>query len=238
MTRHLQFFIAFSLLAAADPAWTNKRIADWTEQDSQQVLTNSPWVRKVKPTILAGLSTYQRREGGDMRAEGGGRDGVGFDPSVIGSVPTMLTGINAHKKEDPLAGHTPQLEMRWESALPIRSAEMKAKETGAPELDGEDYAIALYDVPLRIARVEMKGLPDLLKKGAALKIEGKKDVRPLRVAVMELGNETATLVYIFPRSARLSLDDKRIEFDAQIGRIVVAQYFYPAEMTFQGKLEL
>jgi hypothetical protein len=34
------------------------------------------------------------------------------------------------------------------------------------------------------------------------------------------------------------LDDKRIEFDAQIGRVVVAQYFFPAEMTFQGRLEL
>ena len=225
------------LLYAADPAWKTKRIADWSEQDAQEVLTNSPWVRTVSATVLAGLSPYQRREGGDMRAEGGGRDGLGFDPSLVGGVVPMLTGINAPKKED-LAGHSPKLEIRWESAMPIRAAEMKAKDAGAPDLEGEDYAIAIYGVPLKTARAELKGLPEMLKKTSFLKIEGKKDVRPSRVAVMELGEGLVNVVYLFPRSSRLSLDDARIEFDAQIGRIALAQYFYPADMKFEGRLEL
>ena len=175
-----------------------------------------------------------------MRAEGGGRDGLGFDPSVAGSLPNMMTGIGAgpQKKNGDLAGRTPKLEIRWESALPIRSAEIKLKETGAPELDSEDYAIAVYDVSLKTARVEMKGLEDMLKKCAFLKIEGKKDLKPSRTAVMELGDDKATVIYFFPRSARLSLADKRIEFTAQIGRIVLAQFFYTAEMTFHGALQL
>jgi hypothetical protein len=240
MSRLLSFSLfVTTLLAAADPVWMTKRIAEWSEQDAQQVLTISPWVKKLTPTILPGLSPSQRRDGGDMNAQGGGRDGLGFDPSVVGSVPHALTGFGAGpQKGDPLAGRVPKLEIRWESAMPIRAAEMKAKETGAPDLEGEDYAIAVYDVPLKLARVEMKGLPEMLKKGAFLKIEGKKDVRPSRVAVMELGEGIATVVYLFPRSAKLSADDKRIEFDAQIGRMVMAQYFYPAEMKFDGRLEL
>jgi hypothetical protein len=224
-------------LCAADANWMTKRIADWNDQDARQVLTNSPWVKIVAATLLPGLSAYQRREGGDMRAEGGGRDGLGFDPSVTGGVVPMLTGINAPKKED-LSGHAPKIEIRWESALPIRAAELKMKDNGAPELEGEDYAIAIYNVPLKSARVEMKGLPEMLKKCAYLKIEGKKEIKPVRVAVMELGEGMATVVYFFPRSSRLSLDDKRIEFDAQIGRVALAQYFYTADMKFDGKLEL
>jgi hypothetical protein len=75
-----------------------------------------------------------------------------------------------------------------------------------------------------------------------LKIEGRpeatKEVRPTRVEVIELGSDAATVVYFFPRSVHLTPEDKRVEFDAQIGRIAVAQYFYPPEMLFQGKLEL
>ena len=48
----------------------------------------------------------------------------------------------------------------------------------------------------------------------------------------------ATVVYLFPRSAHITADDPRIEFDAQVGRIAVAVYFYPPQMQFQGKLEL
>jgi hypothetical protein len=226
------------LLTAADPAWMTKRIAEWSEQDAQTVLTSSPWVKNLTATLLPGLSPAQRREGGDMNAEGGGRDGLGLDPSVVGSLPNMMTGIGAGPQKKDLAGHAPKLEIRWESAMPVRAAEMKAKETGAPELEGEDYAIAVYDVPLKLARVELKGLPEMLKKCAFLKIEGKKDLKPMRVAVIELGQGMATVVYLFPRSAKLSLADKRIEFDAQIGRVVLAQYFYPEEMKFDGRLEL
>ena len=232
----LLILLPAAMLVAADPTWMTKGIAEWTQQDATQVLTESPWVKKAVVGVLAGLSPSQRRDGGDMNGQGGGRDGLGFDPSLIGSVPTLLTGINASAKKKPPTA--PKLDVRWESALPVRSAEIKINEAGAPELDGEDYAVAVYGVPLKVARVELKGLQETLKKVAMLKIEGKKDIKPSRVAVVELGDDLANVIYFFPRSARLSLNEKRIEFDAQIGRVVLAQYFFPAEMVYQGRLEL
>jgi hypothetical protein len=232
----LLILLPAAMLVAADPTWMTKGIAEWTQQDATQVLTESPWVKKAVVGVLAGLSPSQRRDGGDMNGQGGGRDGLGFDPSLIGSVPTLLTGINAPAKKKPPTA--PKLDVRWESALPVRSAEIKINEAGAPELDGEDYAVAVYGVPLKVARVELKGLQETLKKVAMLKIEGKKDIKPSRVAVVELGDDLANVIYFFPRSARLSLNEKRIEFDAQIGRVVLAQYFFPAEMVYQGRLEL
>jgi len=232
----LSILLPATLLLAADPTWMTKGIADWTQQDATQVLTDSPWVKKAVVGVLAGLSPAQRRDGGDMNGEGGGRDGFGFDPSLIGSIPTLMTGINAPAKKKPPAA--PRLDVRWESALPVRSAEIKVNESGAPDLDGEDYAVAIYNVPLKVARADMKGLPQMLKKVAMLKVEGKKDIKPSRVSVVELGDDMANVIYFFPRSARLSLADMRIEFDAQIVRVVVAQYFFPADMVYQGRLEL
>jgi hypothetical protein len=47
-----------------------------------------------------------------------------------------------------------------------------------------------------------------------------------------------TIVYLFPRSGEITADDKRVEFTAVFGRLFLAQYFYPAQMQFQGKLKL
>jgi hypothetical protein len=47
-----------------------------------------------------------------------------------------------------------------------------------------------------------------------------------------------TVVYLFPRSEAITAEDKRVEFTAVFGRLFVAQYFYPSQMQFQGRLEL
>jgi len=60
----------------------------------------------------------------------------------------------------------------------------------------------------------------------------------VRVAVLEMGGGMATLVYLFPRSARITVEDTRVTFSAQIGRLTLAQYFYPPQMQYQGKLAL
>jgi len=43
---------------------------------------------------------------------------------------------------------------------------------------------------------------------------------------------------MFPHSEEITTQDQRITFMAHIGRLSVAQYFYPEQMTIAGKLEL
>ena len=51
------------LLIAAEPIWKDKPIANWTEEDAQQVLENSPWAK----TVVAGIA---RRRSEDERQGG------------------------------------------------------------------------------------------------------------------------------------------------------------------------
>ena len=39
------------------------------------------------------------------------------------------------------------MSIRWESAFPVRAAELKAREVGAPDWEGDAYVLAVYDVP-------------------------------------------------------------------------------------------
>jgi hypothetical protein len=199
------------LLLAAEPAWRTKSIAQWSVEDAREVLTTSPWAKATALTTLPARSEAQLREGGKM---GGSK----------------LTGI-------PDPSRPGKVAVRWESAGPIRSAEVLAGEAGAPDWDGDYYAIAIYDIP-GIPQSEQKSLAGELKQTASLKRAGMKDLKPVRVTIDQLGNGRARILYLFSRSAELTKDDPHVEFVAQIGRLCATQFFDLGQMQFLGKLEL
>jgi hypothetical protein len=232
MIRFLVLLLPVMALVGADnPAW-NKPLPEWTPEDAKVLLTGSPWVKVVTVGVVRKLSEFERRESGNMTAQGGGR-GVGFQ--ALDGMP--LLGIGAKpapaKKEAPT-----RLWVRWESALPVRAAELRAGDTVAPDLEGEDYAICVYNVPLTMVTIDMKTLPETLKRVGTLKLDDQKEIKASRVMVRSDGSNVATLVYFFPRRANITVSVQRIEFTAQVGRLVLQQEFFPAEMQFQNKLAL
>ena len=61
-------------------------------------------------------------------------------------------------------------------------------------------------------------------------------MKPLRVEILRNNDddETATIVYLFPRSVEIGKKDGGIEFAAQVGRLWVSQYFYTGEMQLRA----
>ena len=166
--------------------------------------------------------------------------GVGFDGINNGKRIAMPASVFASGEGNNRARGGTQfvkLKLVWESALPVRAAQLKAQDIEPPTLSGEGYSIAVYGVPFSDAKGDPKTLGDPMKQAAMLKREGKPDVKPLRVEVFQREND-CVVVYLFPLSAEISRKDERVDFYAQIGRLVFAQVFSPEQMQFQGKLEL
>jgi hypothetical protein len=233
----LRLFCAFSvLLIAADPSWRNKPIPDWTEQEAKQILVNSPWAKMVGATVLRRQTEDERREGGNMGQEHGvGYDGVDDKRRKLpSSISEVVKGTGEDTKTPTRAL---KLLLRWESALPVRAAELKARFVEPPTLAGEGYSIAVYGVPGTALKGDPLTLGEPLKKAALLKREGKKDVRPSSVEVFQR-DDGFVVTYLFPPSAEIVAQDGRVEFSAQIGRIAFAQFFELEPMMFQGKLEI
>jgi hypothetical protein len=238
--RNLTAILALTTVvaAAADPSWKSKPAAEWTGEDAKQVLAKSPWSRTVTAVITRRLTEDQLREGGQMgQPRSVGNEGVdpkGSGPKVS---PNVFTGPGG---DDRSARSMPQpiaLKLRWESALPIRLAELKSGESEPPTLEGDGYRIAVYGIPAADLSGDPKQLGEPLKRLAALKREGKKDIRPTSVEVFR--RETGfVVVYLFPLSAEISRKDEHVQFEAHIGRIVFAETFDLGEMEFMGKLEL
>ena len=152
------------------------------------------------------------------RGGGGGRSGGG-------------------QRSSTTPGKAPELTVRWESALPIREAELKSGDTSAPAIDEDHFAIVVLGVPRRMTDSDEKKLASEVKKHALLKREGKKDFKPSDVQVLQR-EDGPVFIFLFPRSTEITKADGRIEFDAQIGPLKLIEPFNVEEMVYDGKLEL
>lgn len=223
-------------LMAADATWKTKPIPAWTAEDARQILTDSPWAKTTLAGITRPQTEDQRRAGGNM----GQPHGVGYDGINNGKKIAMPTSVFASGDGPNRARGGTQfvkLKLVWESAMPVRAAQLKSQDIEPPTLEGDGYSIAVYGVPFADVKGDPKTLGDPLKEAARLKREGKPDVKPIRVEVFQREND-CVVVYLFPLSAEISKKDERVDFYAQIGRLVFAQVFSPEQMQFQGKLEL
>ena len=230
--------VAAAGLMAADPVWRSKPAAEWTEEDARQILARSPWVKENRAVITRRLTEDQLRDGGQMgQPRGVGNEGVdpkGSGPKVS---PNVFSGPGGDDRSDRSLAQPITLKLRWESALPVQLAELKSHEVEPPTLEGDGYRIAVYGIPGAGFKGEPEELGKPLKNLAVLKREGKKDVKPVSVEVFQRGSGLV-VVYLFPLSAEIARKDRQLRFEAQIGRIVVAQTFDLSEMEFMGKLEL
>ncbi len=163
----------------------------------------------------------------------GGGKGVGLDGLEL----TNLIGGGPRHSNSTMK-KPGYLVLRWESASPVRKAESKLEDPYAPGWDGDYYAVAVYGVPVDAGRLDEPGRAGEIKKLGVLKRQGMKDQKAAKVEITASGNGTATVLYLFPRTTGITAGEKRLEFSAQLGRIFVAQYFYPPQMQLQGKLEL
>jgi hypothetical protein len=229
-------FTAVVLLAAGDPSWKSKASPKWTEDEARQILADSPWAKTTKAGIARLQSEDQRREGGNM----GQPRGIGYDGIEAGKtpVPVPKNALDLFKVDSTVRPEqSVTLLLRWESALPIRIAELKSHVLEPPTLEGDGYRLAVYGIPGKSYNGDPQSLGNPLKQQAFLKREGKKDVKPSSVEVFQLG-DGLVVTYLFPLSAEISRKDGRIEFEARIGRIGIIQFFNLEEMQFEGRLEL
>jgi hypothetical protein len=238
LVQFLCLAVAATHLMAAGPVWTSKPAAQWTEEEAKEILATSPWAKETRAVITRRLTEDQLREAGQMgQPRGIGNEGVdpkGSGPKVS---PNVFTGPGGDDRSPRSLPQSITLKLRWESALPVQLAELRSHEIAPPTLEGDGYRIAVYGVPGGDFKGDPQHLGEPLKNLAALKREGKKDVRPVSVEVFQ-GDKGVVVVYLFPLSAEITRKDGRVEFEAQIGRIVFAQNFNLSEMEFMGKLAL
>jgi hypothetical protein len=211
--------VAITLLSAADASWRDKPIAEWTAADAQQALKDSPWVKSVPSKVV--------QQG---------------PHAVIVQPVTPMGRPYGPPRAVPVQSSSPQLSsptltLRWESALPMRVAQVKSGNVNAPVMDDDHFAIAIYGLPDRLLGEDPANFTGRLKPEGSLKREGKKNITASGITLLPRDNGSIVVFY-FPKKQEISLKDNEIDFSGRVGPIEFEQSFSIGDMVFAGKLEL
>ena len=132
------------------------------------------------------------------------------------------------------------------SALPVKQALLKTKygaEAGTAdakkilEQAEPQYLIAVIGLPAQFARANSERLQEQLKPATTLTVKGKDPITADKVEVLPQNNQ-AGVMFRFPKTDPISLDDKEVEFATKIGPMVIKRKFKLSDMKVKGKLEL
>ncbi len=245
-------------LRAEDP-WNAKQPSEWTEKELSKILSDSPWARKVD--VAVGGPPMGGMGGGGRRGRGGGGGGSSMpsaEQSSLGGGGGMGGGGMGGDMGGSMMSPTIPYVIRWVSAAPVKEAFVRArfgKEADASQQAREylqrpepHYVIAVIGPPRR-APQQREGaeggqqrpgpseeMKQKLKSLTLLHRKGKPDIHPEVVEVV--AGAAQTMVFRFPRTDEVSLEDKEIEFATRMGPIDIKRKFKLKEMVWQGRLAL
>ncbi len=95
------------------------------------------------------------------------------------------------------------------------------------------YAISLIGFPARMAQRN----PSALASRAVLKRKNHDPIVAESIAIRP-GDPPDGLVFYFPRTDQITLDDKEVEFQLELGRMKIKRKFKLKKMVYNGSLEL
>jgi hypothetical protein len=234
-----------ALRAARAEFWETKDAAQWSAEEKQMLLNQSPWAREGIVRFEA-VRKGERAPGTYPAVERPGGGVPGANPaSVPGSVPSVPFGEKLPPPPSTDTGQSVQFRVlaRWESARPIRLA-------GGPELPegtAQFYVIRLQGMPLLPPPKEKAGEPAANPNEgllAAIKLGSRierKSATAIPCAHLLTGSgESATEVLLFFASPAkpIALAEKLVTLESRFGPFHLSVKFPLKDMLYKGALAL
>lgn len=210
-------------------SWLTKNPEEWTEKDTHQILTKSPWAKQVSVEFGdPGDGGFGPRGGGFGTGGPGGGGPPGGGPPGGGG---PGGGGDAGPPEFSIL-------VRWASALPVRLASHNSS------VAGDHYLIFVSGFPMmgnpgrELPEAQAGDLPERLKSATSLQRKGKDPISAELVQMTGSSDEKGVL-FSFPRTpAPIEAADKEVTFVTAMGPIRVRAKFTLREMIYKGRLEL
>jgi hypothetical protein len=248
-------FTAATLVVSAADFWKIKQPSEWSEKEVKRLLTNSPWAKEVvvqmggvmPATATSGGGRGGGRRGGAMGPMGGGVGGSGVPSADMGGASgpgqgEMGGGMGNSGSASPSSA--PTVIVRWETAAPVREAARTAELPYAArmlEWEKQFYVITTSGLPFGGRQQpdpdRVRQMQERLRGSATLRAKGKPPVGPERVFLANAARGS-TMIFLFPRSAAFTVEDKDVTFETAAGPMQIKAKFKPREMEYQGKLAL
>jgi hypothetical protein len=212
---------AFARAATTHEFWNEKKPADWSKDEIQELLTRSPWAKEASVSYNAGPGGAGRTVPGYA---GGGRRSRSTTVGGPANSPGPILDAQQYKAI-----------VRWDSALPVR----EALRNNSPDDPLAHYILNVTgNLPMLGTHKDEEATEadqrmEMLKQFTRL--ERKND--PIYLDRVAFPDASSTMFY-FSRQETIFPEDKQVAFTTKLGPIEVKAKFTLKEMFYQGKLAL
>ncbi len=224
------WLLACAVLAAAD-FWDEKDYRSWSAEEVEQMLTDSPWSRRVT-VVLQGVGS---------RIDGGARL-VRMDSETRRRVADYL--VARRLSSSPVPDRI-TLTVSWRSALPVKQALARSQAgIGAPIPPAQRVFLIQHE-PLYV--VSVAGIPRQFAEETTLQallaetVLARNDKPPIIAEDVEpffVSDETVILEFAFLRDDAITLLDREVEFVTKLGEIEIERSFKLQDMMFGDALAM
>ena len=227
------WLLAGAALVAAD-FWDEEDFTSWSDKEVRTMLTDSPWAKRVNIVM------------GALRGEAADRYHAAPDPFGFGGTGAPPRPGEADTQQFEGIRRT-RVTVLWINALPVRQAVVRAVvgRNAAIPPDGRAY-LAENDPFYTVAVV---GLPppfallgraiEALKAETMLQRRNRPPVTPAEVVLERDDDQSIRVLFRFPRTAAITLDDRDVEFVTKLGPVTdIRTKFRLRDMQLGGSLVL
>jgi hypothetical protein len=238
-------------LLAEDP-WAKNAVSQLDEKQVTKLLNNSPWAKDAsvwtEGTPGGGAAMPSGGGSGRRGSRGGAGASAGVPSASEGSMGPPIGGNDtAGMGGSPPPPSLPKILVRWQSAKPLLEGlgnnDSSAKLAKMAE---QNYIVLVGGISLggrpgpdgappdaeRIAQVKKR-----MADATALKRKGHEPLHPAAVEPVG-GPGSRIVIFLFPRTDPIDLDDKEITFESAAGPMKIKAKFALKDMMYQGQLAL
>lgn len=246
MLRKLASYLVLlpAIVWAAD-FWESKPFTDWSDKEVRRMVTNSPWARQINTALTGARPSLPSA---DSPVSGfPGADGSLIGVPNLGRIGGTGAGPPIAPPDAPVEQGLPVM-IRWQTALPLRQAQMRAKygkeaatAPGAKKILDQDpavYVISVMEIPG--ALVTLGGAESArhsIQDQTTLTARGKPALHPETVEFVP-GEGNVEVLLAFPKTSPFTLADQEIDLVSRIGTADLKYRFRLKDMVVHGKLEL
>jgi hypothetical protein len=216
--------LALATAALAGDPWKDKKAAEWTQNDVQKILTDSPWTRQYSV-----MSTDAQPAAGPRGNDTGGFGNEGMAITGGGESSGRRSG---RSEESTTTERQVLYTAQWYSSRTIRAAQARAAELTGTPVAADNPLLKVppsYQVVLRSAELSRfaKVGEDGLKKSSYLELKKTHQrIAPTRIVIVQGRGRPAAVVYEFAKTTAggepiVAGDEKSIEFVSAGDQITV-----------------
>jgi hypothetical protein len=231
------------LQAARKEFWESKEPADWSNEEKQILLGQSPWAREG----VARFEAVGKRPRGPY--EGVARPGGDVPGARPGAPPGAVPSVPIGEKPPPVpstdTGQSVQFRVlaRWESAKPVRLA-------GGPELPEESaqfYVIRLQGMPLLPPPKAKEGesvpnpnesMLEAMKQSSRIERKDKPAISCAHLLTGSGKSATEILLFFARGADPITVSEKSVTLESRFGPFHLSVKFPLKEMMYKGALAL